>query len=390
MSLRSPSAEKNPEPRELPRDEDITNTVPSGHAAPFSWRLAEGELIAGRYRILRFVDERAMGAVYAVEDLSLHERVALKVIRPGGASAPQMLKRFKRELRLARRVTHPNVCRVFDLGEHSMGAEHETSAFTFLTMEFLEGETLKEFVTRHGRMSPERLLPLAEQMAAALDAAHAAQVIHRDFKSSNVMLVPAACGGSRAVVTDFGLACGKGLDDDIATQEGTVMGTLGYMSPEQVEGRSLTPASDLYSFGVVLFEMVTGQMPFQGNTPMIVAVKRLFEPPPSPRHLVPGLSAAWEAALLRGLARQPDERFTTAGEFVEALREATASRAPSTRSPSPTRRSSQPSSPQRRGPSQAAARRHGAWWPCSPRATSPARPLRRGSPRPWRRCCRRS
>ncbi|ATB40904.1 hypothetical protein CYFUS_006366 [Cystobacter fuscus] len=328
MSLRSPSAQKDPLPGEFSEDKDITCTVPSGHASS-SRRLAEGELIAGRYRILRFVDEGGMGAVYAVEDLSLQERVALKVIHARGASAPQMIKRFKRELRLARRVTHPNVCRVFDLGEHTLGTEPEAaaSAFTFLTMEFLEGETLKECLTHHGRLTPEKLLPLAEQMAAALDAAHAAQVIHRDFKSSNVMLVPTACGGSRAVVTDFGLACGEGLDDDIATQEGTVMGTLCYMSPEQVEGRSLTPASDLYSFGVVLFEMATGQLPFQGNTPMIVAVKRLFEPPPSPRHLVPGLSAAWEAALLRGLARQPQERFTTAGEFVEALRGATPSRA---------------------------------------------------------------
>jgi tetratricopeptide (TPR) repeat protein len=282
-------------------------------------------VVAGRYRVMGFVAEGAMGSVYAVEDQSLRERVALKTLRPSVASSPQMLKRFKRELRLARRVTHPHVCRVFDLGEHSGEAPEAggASTFTFLTMEFLEGETLDTHLSRQGHMALEQVLLLAEQMAGALDAAHEAQVIHRDFKSGNVMLVPEAggAGGLRAVVTDFGLARGEGLEDDVvSTQDGALVGTPGYMSPEQVEGRTLTPASDVYSFGVVLFEMVTGRRPFLGDTPMVVAVKRLFEPPPSPRALVPGLPPVWEEVLLRCLAREPRERFATASEAVEALR----------------------------------------------------------------------
>ena len=290
-------------------------------------RLAEGELIAGRYRVLSFVAEGAMGSVYAVEDQSLRERVALKTIRVQGVSAPRMVKRFKRELRLARRVTHPNVCRVFDLGEHTPAATEagEASSFAFLTMEFLEGETLEAYLRRQGRMAPEHILPLAEQMAAALDAAHAARVIHRDFKSGNVMLVPTRSGALRAVVTDFGLARGEGGEDDVSTQEGILLGSLGYMAPEQVECRTLSPASDLYSFGVVLFEMVTGQLPFVGDTPMVMAIKRLFEPPPSPGSQVSGLAASWDAALRRCLARQPEDRFPTASRVVEALRGASPS-----------------------------------------------------------------
>jgi tetratricopeptide (TPR) repeat protein len=214
---------------------------------------------------------------------------------------------------------------VFDLGEHSSGTQEsgDASTFTFLTMEFLEGETLDAHLSREGRMAPERVLLLAEQMAGALDAAHEVQVIHRDFKSGNVMLVPATGeeGGLRAVVTDFGLARGEGLEDDAAsTQEGSLVGSPSYMSPEQVEGRTLTPASDVYSFGVVLFEMVTGRLPFLGDTPMVIAVKRLFEPPPSPRTLTPELPPVWEAVLLRCLAREPQARFATASEVVEALR----------------------------------------------------------------------
>ena len=216
---------------------------------------AAGELVAGRYRVERFIARGGMGEVYAAEDLSLNERVALKAIRPTLAATPEALLRFKRELRLARRVTHANVCRVFDIGEH--GAP---SPLLFFTMELLVGRTLHEYLVQQGRLPPEQVLRLAEQMAAALDAAHAAQIVHRDFKSGNVMLVPtaAAPGGVRAVVTDFGLARGEVLQEDgSVSQESYFQGSPAYMSPEQVEGRPLSLASDLYSFGVVLFPLST-------------------------------------------------------------------------------------------------------------------------------------
>ncbi len=287
---------------------------------------SEGEVVAGRYQVVRFLSEGSMGEVYAVEDLSLRERVALKTIRPEAAGTPEALERFKRELRLARRVTHPNVCRVFDIGTHLElpDEEGDVEAVTFLTMELLEGETLREHLARCGRLSPEEVLPLAEQMAAALDAAHAAQVIHRDFKSANVMRVPApsAPGGQRVVVTDFGLALGEMREEEQEiSRVGDLLGSPGYMSPEQVEGEPLSPASDLYAFGVVLFEMVTGRLPFLASTPVATALKRLREPPPSPCELVPGLGAVWERVLLRALARRPDERFTTACELVDALKD---------------------------------------------------------------------
>ncbi|QRN94770.1 protein kinase [Archangium violaceum] len=285
-----------------------------------------GDLVARRYRVACFIASGGMGEVYAAEDLSLHEPVALKTLRPELAAMPEALPRFKRELRLARRVTHPNVCRVFDLGEHeveSNAAGDSPGRIVFLSMELLAGWTLHMHLQRHGRMSPRQVLLLAEQMAAALDAAHAARIIHRDFKSSNVMLVPAASlpGGQRAVVTDFGLAGGEVFEGEASSSgDGPIMGSPAYMSPEQVEGRPLSPASDIYSFGVVLFEMVTGRRPFVGDTETSTALMRLSVPPPSPRELVPELEPVWEEVLLRCLAPRPCSRFATASEVVASLR----------------------------------------------------------------------
>ncbi|MDY7230345.1 protein kinase domain-containing protein [Hyalangium rubrum] len=278
--------------------------------------------MAERYRVERFLASGAMGEVYAVEDLSLHEHVALKTIRPEVAGAPESLARFKRELRMARRVTHPHVCRVFDIGEHSAPGDEAGTGVAFLTMELLEGETLHAYLARQGRLPPSEVLRLAEQMASALDAAHGAQVIHRDFKSSNVMRVPSRSplGDARAVVTDFGLALGEVLEEDACiTRDKQLLGSPGYMSPEQVEGQPLTPASDLYSFGVVLFELLTGRLPFLASTAAATALLRLREPPPSPRDLVPELAPSWERVILRCLARLPHQRFPTASEAVALL-----------------------------------------------------------------------
>jgi tetratricopeptide (TPR) repeat protein/tRNA A-37 threonylcarbamoyl transferase component Bud32 len=295
---------------------------PDRHPTALASRnFAAGDVVAGRYQVVRFLSAGAMGEVYEVEDLSLHERVALKTIRPEVAGSPESLARFKRELRMARRVTHPNVCRVFDLGEHRFVEDEPETGLTFLTMELLEGETLYEYLARNGRLPPGEVLRLAEQMAAALDAAHSAQVIHRDFKSNNVMRVRSPQGEVRAVVTDFGLALAEVPTGDAQiTRERQLLGSPGYMSPEQVAGEPLSPASDIYSFGVVLFELVTGRLPFVAPTPAATALMRLREPPPSPRELVPELEPLWERVLLRCLARLPHQRFATASEVIATLR----------------------------------------------------------------------
>jgi tetratricopeptide (TPR) repeat protein/tRNA A-37 threonylcarbamoyl transferase component Bud32 len=280
------------------------------------------ELVADRYKIVRFIGRGGMGEVYEANDLELRQRVALKTVRPEIALDQQAIERFKREIRIAREVTHPNVCRIFDLGHHRRAPSGDEIAF--LTMELLAGETLAERLCRTGRMSTAEALPLATQIAAGLGAAHRAGIVHRDLKASNVILVPSAEGQqtTRAVVTDFGLARASAASDrltELSTASGGIAGTPAYMAPEQVEGGEVTAASDIYSLGIVLYEMVTGALPFVADTPLSTAVKRLREAPPSPHSLVPELDFKWDAAILRCLERNPADRFASAGDVVKAL-----------------------------------------------------------------------
>ncbi len=291
---------------------------------------SDGETIAGRYRILRYLAQGGMGEVYEAEDLELRQKVALKTISAQiGDADPAAIERFKREIALARSVTHPNVCRIFDLGRHrpeTAAGETPAPAVTFLSMELLEGETLSRSLRRRGRLSTLEALPLITQMADALGAAHRAQIVHRDFKSENVFLVPvdgtagASLADRRVVVTDFGVARGGAGDNFAAQVTGTgIVGTPSYMAPEQVEGGPITAAADIYALGIVIYEMVTGRLPFQGPNPLSTAVKRLNEAPPPPHVHVPDLEAWWEKAILRCLERDPQKRFQTAAELVEAL-----------------------------------------------------------------------
>ena len=277
-----------------------------------------GQLVSGRYRIVRFLGRGGMGEVYEAEDLELKDHVALKTLLPAIASDGRMIARFKREIQLSRKVSHPNVCRVFDLARHP--ADGSAPATTvFLTMEFLPGETLSARLHREGRLSAEEALPILSQTAEALDAAHRAGVIHRDFKPSNVVLVPSA-GATRAVVTDFGLArsCAPSGETTV-TLTGALMGTLDYMAPELLAGGAATVASDVYAFGTVAYEMVTGRRPFAGDAPLAGAYLRLKGPAPSPRTLAPDLDEKWEQAILRALDRDPERRFARPGHFIKAL-----------------------------------------------------------------------
>jgi tetratricopeptide (TPR) repeat protein/TolB-like protein len=278
-----------------------------------------GTVLAGRFRIARFIAEGGMGEVYEAEDLELNERVALKTVRPDIAGDDRALARFRVEIHLARKVTHPNASRIYDVFHHvdAVGGGRD---IVFLSMELLGGETLAERIRRSGRMTTAEAMPVAEQMAAGLSAAHRAGVIHRDFKTGNVMLVPDG-SGVRAVVTDFGLArLTSGGDGELSvTRSADIAGTPAYMAPEQIEGGAITPATDVYALGVVLFEMVTGQRPFAGDTPVAAMVKRLKEPPSSPRGYVPDMDPRWESVILRCLARDPGDRYQDADTVVRAL-----------------------------------------------------------------------
>ena len=211
------------------------------------------------------------------------------------------------------------MCRIFDMFRTQTP---DGGDLVFVSMEMLRGETLSHRIASRKRLDVDEAVPLVEQMAHGLDAAHRAGIVHRDFKSSNVMLVPesGSPGGCRAVVTDFGLAQRFGDGTSSLTETGKILGSPAYMAPEQVLGESVTEAADVYAFGVVLYEMVTGTRPFQADTPMGVALKRVQSPPPDPAIARPDLPGAWTAAITRCMARSPAERFSSLSEVVAALR----------------------------------------------------------------------
>ena len=287
-------------------------------APPPDSRLPVAAVVADRFRIVRFIGRGAMGDVYEAEDLELGERVALKTVRSDIAHLDVAIERFRREIQLARKVTHPNVCRIFDVFRHRPeGSAGQRDELVFFSMELLPGETLEQRLRRDGKLPPAEALPIVRQVADGLTAAHRAGVIHRDFKPGNVMLVPGD-GEPRAVVTDFGLARTYGAGDSL-TVHGHILGTPSYMAPEQVAGGEVTAASDVYALGCVLYEMVTGVPPFLGENSFSIAFKRLNEDPCPPHLRAPGLDPAWDAAILRCLARAPADRFAQACDVAVAL-----------------------------------------------------------------------
>jgi eukaryotic-like serine/threonine-protein kinase len=311
------------------RPGDQTTGAPLVEArAPGTPVFRTGDIVAFRFRIVRYLAKGGMGELYEAEDLELRERVALKTILSHISADERSIGLFKREVHLARQVTHPNVCRIYDVFRHryTASADGTGGEVVLLAMELLHGETLADKLRREGRLGTAEIRPLVRQMADGLTAAHRVGVVHRDFKSHNVMLVNPTRAGEemRAVITDFGLAWRSARDESTSlsmslSAEDEISGTPAYMAPEQVEGGPITPATDVYALGVVLYEMVTGALPFVGETPLKMAIKRLQEPPASPRVHVPDVDPLWEATILRCLARRPEERYASAGEVVSAL-----------------------------------------------------------------------
>lgn len=290
------------------------------NGAPFPNRLAPGSLLLERFRILRFIARGGMGEVYEALDLELDAQIAVKTIRPEIVGSAHALARFKREVHLAKQVTHPNVCRIFDLFRHrdaSLGA----ADVLFVSMELIRGQTLAERLKESGPMSTREVLLILRQVVPALGAAHAAGILHRDLKPGNILLEPLQDSGLRAVITDFGLA--RSLDssmDSAPTNSGqTAFGTPEYMSPEQIEGKELTPASDLYSLGLVIYQMVTGVKAFGADSPLFAALRRLNESPPPPSKIVPEADSRWDSVVSRCLCPDPTQRFASADQLAAAL-----------------------------------------------------------------------
>jgi len=276
------------------------------------------QILDARYQVLKKLGEGGMSYVYLAKEISTGDTVAIKVLSPRLASDKSSVERLRREAGLAMRLDHPNVCRILRLGESEDG-------LIYLVMPFLKGELLSDREVRGGPMDMTLGVTLLKQMCAGLHHAHELQIIHRDLKPENVMLVPDDDGGGggveRAVVMDFGLAKERRADPAIAklTATGIILGTPEFMSPEQIRGKPLDARSDIYALGIVAFEMFTGKLPFQGRNAQEMMIARLRSQPIAIRSLRSDVPDAVEKALAKALQTNPDDRFTTAIEFAEAL-----------------------------------------------------------------------
>lgn len=261
--------------------------------------------LGNRYRLLDKIGEGGMATVYRAEDTLLERLVAVKVLREQYAGDPSFLARFKQEARAAAGLAHQNIVSVYDVGS-DQGNQ-------YIVMEYVEGASLKQLILQGAPFPIPRVIGLSMQILAALSFAHQKGLIHRDIKPQNVLVTP----DGQVKVTDFGIA--RAAASGQLTETGTVLGTVYYCSPEQAQGKAVTPASDIYSVGVVLFEMLTGRLPFEGEGPLAVALKHLQEEPVEPSRLNARVPSQLDAIVLRALAKEPSERYSSAEEMRQAL-----------------------------------------------------------------------
>jgi eukaryotic-like serine/threonine-protein kinase len=272
---------------------------------------ARGTLFANRYEVLGTVGKGGMGVVYRARDQQLDEVVALKVVRSEVMKEdPTLLDRFKQEIKLARRITHRNILRTHDFGE--------TAGTPYISMEYLEGVTLKDLLLSKGALPLGVGLRIAKQMCQGLEAAHQQGVVHRDIKPQNILILPES---GDLKIMDFGIARVSEMQAGASglTTAGTVMGTPDYIPPEQAQGNPADFRSDIYSLGVVLYEMFTGRMPFSGDTVMAVVLSHIQTPPPPPHTINPKVPPDLEAIILRCLEKQPARRYQSVGEILKDL-----------------------------------------------------------------------
>ena len=266
-----------------------------------------GDLIADRYELEELVGTGGMSTVFRAHDRQLERRVAIKILHEHYADDPEYLERFRREARAVAKLSHPNIVTVIDRGDDG-GRQ-------YIVFEHVEGENLKELVVRSGRLPVRRALELALDVADGLAFAHDHGLVHRDVKPQNVLL----SREGEVKVTDFGIARSLHVEHGV-TQTGTVLGTGEYLAPEQASGKQVSPATDVYSLGVVLWELLAGDVPFVGENFVAVALRHVNEPPPSLRERRPDVTPRLEAAVDRALAKDPARRFPSMAAFAKELR----------------------------------------------------------------------
>jgi serine/threonine protein kinase/predicted ATPase len=267
--------------------------------------LTKGTTFASRYEIIEELGKGGMGKVYRVMDKKIDEEVALKLLNPEVAADEKTIKRFRNELKFARKITHKNVCRMYHLSE-----EEGTS---YITMEYVPGEDLKSFIRKSGQITTEKALSISKQVCEGLAEAHKLGVVHRDLKPQNIMIDKE--GNAR--IMDFGIA--RSVEAKGVTEVGMIIGTPDYMSPEQVEGKEADQRSDIYSLGIIIYEMVTGKVPFEGDTPLSIALKHKTETPSDPREFNDQISEDLSSVILKCMEKDKEKRYQKTEELLSEL-----------------------------------------------------------------------
>lgn len=290
--------------RELPGSGETVASGTATYQTP-SVGLERGTTFARRFEIIEEIGKGGMGTVYKAYDSKIREVVALKLLKPEIASDLEVIERFRNEIKLARQVSHRHVCRMYDLGEEWLSI--------YISMEYVAGEDLKSFIRRAGHLNEAKALDLARQILEGLGEAHRLGVIHRDLKPQNIMIDKEG----NAKIMDFGIA--RSLHTRGVTGTGVIIGTPEYMAPEQAEGRDVDHRADIYALGAILFEMVTGRVPFEGETPLSIVLKHRSEPPADPKAINTQLSAAMSRVILKCLEKSRERRYQSAAEVLEDL-----------------------------------------------------------------------
>lgn len=271
-------------------------------------------MLAGRYEIGDIIGRGGMAEVYLGRDTRLDRKVAIKLLKPDLSTDPKFRERFKQEAQSAARMSHPTVVRVFDAGEEPTQIDGQDRTVPYIVMEYVDGRMLRDIIDE-GPLPASEAVRITKGVLTALEYSHRAGVVHRDIKPGNIMLTP----GGQIKVMDFGIARAISESGSTIAETGTILGTARYFSPEQAKGEIVDTRTDLYSTGIVLFELLTGSAPFRADTPVAVAYQHVSEQPPKPSEIVPGIAPSMESVVAKALLKRRDARFQTAIEFSEAL-----------------------------------------------------------------------